>query len=468
LSSTTRKLLPLAGAGLAYSLAQTMVVPALPDLQHELHTDPANATWLLTVFLLTAAVATPLLGRLGDMYGKERWLLISLGVFGVGSLVAALGSSLLVLVIGRAIQGAGGAIFPLAIGIIRDEFPPERVAAGIGTISATFGIGGGVGLVLAGVLVDHFSVAWIFWVSVVTTAAAAFAVWRYVPESPVRVSARIDWVGGVLLSLTLLALLLPISEGNTWGWGSARVLGLFAAAGLLGVAWGRWELRTVDPLVDLALMRTRPVWTTNVAALAIGLAMFGSFVLIPQLVQTPPSAAGYGFGASVTESGLFLLPSAFVMLWAGPLSGRLGTRYGSRLPLALGSVAACLSYAWLAVAHDARIDIYLASALLGLGIGLAFAAMANLVVEAVPVEVTGVASAINAIMRQIGGAIGAQVAAAIVTASYVAGGQYPAESGFTGAFTMSAVASAVAFLVCFAIPSREAVRSRARLSGART
>jgi EmrB/QacA subfamily drug resistance transporter len=460
-SPTVRKLLPLAGAGLAYALAQTMVIPALPDLQRELDADPADATWLLTAFLLTSSVATPLFGRLGDMHGKERWLLISLAVFGVGSVVAALGKSLEVLIAGRAIQGAGGAIFPLAIGIIRDEFPPDQVAAGIGTISATFGIGGGVGLVLAGVLVDQFDVEWIFWLSVVTTALAAFAVWLWVPESPVRVRARIDWLGGALLSATLLALLLPISEGNVWGWGSARVLGLFASALMLGIVWAWWELRTVDPLVDLALMRSRPVWTTNVAALAIGFAMFGSFVLIPQLVQTPPAVAGYGFAATVTESGLFLLPSAFVMLFSGPLGGRLGTRYGSRVPLALGALAAGLSYAWLAIGHDARIDIYLAGALLGLGIGLAFAAMANLIVEAVPVEVTGVASAINAIMRQIGGAVGAQVAAAIVTASYVAGGRYPAESGFTGAFVMSAIASVAALGVCFAIPSRDAVRARA-------
>jgi EmrB/QacA subfamily drug resistance transporter len=453
---TTRTLLPLAGAALAYSLAQTMVIPALPQLQAEFHADPADATWLLTAFLLTSSVATPLLGRLGDMHGKERWLLISLAIFGVGSLIAAVGDSLAVLITGRAVQGAGGAIFPLAIGIIRDEFPRERVAPAIGTVSAMFGIGGGTGLVLAGLFVDHGSISWIFWLSVVTTALAAVATWLWVPESPVRVRARIDWVGGLLLSLTLTALLLPISEGNTWGWTSGRVLGLFAAAAVLAVVWARWELHVVDPLVNLALMRERPVWTTNVAGFAIGFAMFGSFVLIPQFVQTP-SSAGYGFGATVTESGLFLLPSALLMLFAGPFSGRLGGRYGSRVPLALGALSSGLSYAWLAAFHGARIDIYLASVLLGLGVGMALAAMANLVVEAVPPDVTGVASAINAIMRTIGGAVGAQVAAAIVSGSLAEGARYPAESG---------LASLVAVLVCFAIPSRAAVRARTRVTEA--
>jgi EmrB/QacA subfamily drug resistance transporter len=462
---TTRTLLPLAGAALAYSLAQTMVIPALPELQAEFHADPADATWLLTAFLLTSSVATPLLGRLGDMHGKERWLLLSLAIFGVGSLIAAVGGSLAVLITGRAVQGAGGAIFPLAIGIIRDEFPRERVAPAIGTVSAMFGIGGGTGLVLAGLFVDHGSISWIFWLSVVTTALAALATWLWVPESPVRVRARIDWVGGVLLSLTLIALLLPISEGNSWGWTSGRVLGLFAAAAVLAVLWARWELHVEDPLVNLELMRERPVWTTNVAGFAIGFAMFGSFVLIPQFVQTP-SSAGYGFSASVTESGLFLLPSAVLMLFAGPFSGRLGARYGSRVPLALGALSSGLSYAWLAAFHGARIDIYLASVLLGLGVGMALAAMANLVVEAVPPDVTGVASAINAIMRTIGGAVGAQVAAAIVSGSIAAGASYPSESGFTGAFTMSALASLVALLVCFAIPSRSAVRAGRRVTEA--
>ncbi len=462
---TTRTLLPLAGAALAYSLAQTMVIPVLPELQAEFHANPADATWLLTAFLLTSSVATPLLGRLGDMHGKERWLLISLAIFGVGSLIAALGGSLAVVVTGRAVQGAGGAIFPLAIGIIRDEFPRERVAPAIGTVSAMFGIGGGTGLVLAGLFVDHGSISWIFWLSVATTALAALATWLWVPESPVRVRARIDWVGGVLLSLMLIALLLPISEGNTWGWTSGRVLGLFAATAVLAVVWARWELHVDDPLVNLALMRQRPVWTTNVAGFAIGFAMFGSFVLIPQFVQTP-SSAGYGFGATVTESGLFLLPSALLMLFAGPFAGRLGARYGSRVPLAVGALSSGLSYAWLAAFHDARIDIYLASVLLGLGVGMALAAMANLVVEAVPPDVTGVATAINAIMRTIGGAVGAQVAAAIVSGSLAAGARYPAESGFTGAFTMSALGSLVALLVCFAIPSRAAVRARARVAEA--
>jgi MFS family permease len=365
--------------------------------------------------------------------------------------VAALGSSLAVLIAGRAIQGLGGAIIALAIGIVRDEFPRERVATGIGTISAMFGIGGGLGLVIAGVLVDHAGVRWIFWVTVAATALAAWATWRYVPESPVRVPARIDWLGAVLLSGALLTLLLGVSEGNAWGWTSAGVVGLFCAAIVFGAAWVVWEWRTRDPIVDLRLMRRRAVWTTNLVGLTVGFALFGSFVLIPQLAQAPP-AAGYGFAASVTASGLFLLPSSVLMLFAGPAGGSLGARFGSKLPLGLGSVFAGSGYFWLAAAHDTRLEIYVGSALLGLGIGLAFAAMANLVVEAVPQEQTGSATAVNSIMRTIGGAVGAQVAGALLAAHLVAGG-LPAEAGFTNAFLMSGAAAIVALAATTAIPS---------------
>jgi EmrB/QacA subfamily drug resistance transporter len=449
----TRTLVVLAGAALAYALAQTMVVPALPDIQRTYGVDAADATWLLTIFLLTSSVTTPLLGRLGDMYGKERLLLIALGVFGVGNLVAALGGSLGVLIAGRAIQGLGGAIIPLAIGIVRDEFPREKVATGIGTISAMFGIGGGAGLVIAGVLVDHASLAWIFWLSLAGSILAALGTWRWVPESPVRVRARIDWGGATLLGLSLGALLLGVSEGNAWGWTSAGVLGLFAGAVALGVAFLAFEGRTEDPLVDLALMRQRPVWTTNLVGFAVGFAMFGSFILIPELVQTP-SVAGYGFGATVTASGLFLLPSSVVMFFAGPLSGRLGASHGSKLPLLLGTIAAAASYFWLAFEHDSKLGIYVGSTLLGLGIGLAFAAIANLIVVAVPQDQTGVATAINTIARSVGGAVGAQVAAALVTAGTVTVGAvtYPAESGYTAAFVMSGAGALVALLATLAVP----------------
>jgi EmrB/QacA subfamily drug resistance transporter len=436
---------------IAYALAQTMIIPALPAIRHDFGASQEAATWLLTAFLMTSSVCTPLLGRFGDMYGKEKVLLVALGIFAVGSVICAIGGSIGVLILGRAIQGAGGAIFPLAFGIIRDEFPPERVATSIGLISATFGIGGGLGLVLSGVIVDHLSIPWIFWSSVLVTGIAAWATWRFVPESPVRVQAKIDWLGAGLLSLALGSLLLGVSQGNAWGWTSAGVLGLFAAAATIGSVFIAVERRVPEPMVDMQMMSKRPVWSTNLTAFAIGFAMFGSYVLIPQLVELP-AVTGYGFAKSTTIAGLVLLPSALVMLGAGPLSGWLGLRFGSRLPLALGGIFATLAYVELALFHETLAEIAVGGLLVGIGIGLAFAAMANLVVEAVRPDQTGVATGINTIMRSIGGSVGAQVAAAILAGNQILGGRYPAESGFTDAFVLSAVAAVIALVATSIIP----------------
>jgi EmrB/QacA subfamily drug resistance transporter len=445
----------LALAALAYALLQTMVAPALPEIQHELDASPATVTWVLTVYLLSASIFTPVLGRLGDIFGKEHMLVAVLLVFALGSLIAALSDSLGLLVAGRAVQGAGGAVFPLSFGIIRDEFPRERVATGIGLISATFGIGGGAGLVLSGLIVDHLSYRWIFWFGLVVVLIATVATHFFVPESPVKTPARIDFRGAALLSVGLSALLLALSEGERWGWISARTLGLFAGAVIALIVWVRFEQRVREPLVDIALLRLRGVWTTNLTAFLIGFGMFGSFILVPQFVQTPESA-GYGFGADVTGAGLFMLPSTAVMLVAGPLAGALGTRFGSKLPLLIGLSAATVSFGFLSVAHSEPWHILVATFLLGFGIGMSFASMANLIVEAVPQTQTGEATGMNTIMRTVGGAFGAQIAAAIITNHIATGGRFPDESGYTAAFVMGTIVVVVALLAATLIPGRRA------------
>ncbi|MGH2805212.1 MAG: MFS transporter, partial [Thermoleophilaceae bacterium] len=260
-------------AALSIALQQTMVAPALPAIQEELDTSTTAVSFVFTAFLLTASVSTPIVGRLGDMFGKERMLVASLVVFAIGSLVCALSHSIEVLIAGRSVQGLAAAVFPLAFGIIRDEFPPEQVATGIGLISATFGIGGGVGLVVSGVIVDNLAYEWLFWLALPLIVVAIVATHLWVPESPVRSPARIDWAGAGLLSGTLVALLLGVSQANSWGWGSPRILGLLAAAAVLLAAWIAVESRHREPLVDMRLMRDPTVFATNLAALLVGFGM---------------------------------------------------------------------------------------------------------------------------------------------------------------------------------------------------
>jgi EmrB/QacA subfamily drug resistance transporter len=447
----------LVTGALAYALSQTMIAPALPAIQDELGASTTVVTFALTGFLLTASIATPIAGRLGDMFGKERVLVIALTIFGLGSLVCALSHSVALLIAGRAIQGMGGAVFPLSFGIIRDEFPPAKVATGIGLISATFGIGGGAGLVLSGLIVDHLDYEWIFWLALIAVVPAVVCTHLFVPRSPVTSPAKIDYVGATLLGGGLASLLVAVSEGNSWGWTSAPFIGLLVLAVGLLVWWVRFELHHPEPLVDMRMMQRRPVFTTNLTAFLVGFGMFGSYILIPQFVQVP-AEAGFGFGSSVTEAGLFMLPSAFVMLFAG----WMGSRAGSKLPLLIGTVLASASFALLAVWHDSHLPIYIGTTLMGLGIGFAFAAMANLIVEAVDRSQTGVATGMNTIMRTIGGAIGGQVSASIV-AGHVAASGLPEESGYTAAFAISAVGVCLAAGATLAIPgSLSARRSRGR------
>jgi EmrB/QacA subfamily drug resistance transporter len=443
----------LALGGLAYALLQSAVAPALPEIQYSLHASESGVTWILTAYLLAASVATPLLGRLGDIHGKERVLVWVLAALAVGTALSALATSLPLMLAGRVIQGAAGGIFPLAFGIIRDEFPPDRVAGGLGLISAIMGIGGGAGIVLAGVIVDQLSYHWLFWFPLVLVVLATVATALYVPESPIKAPTRIAWGAAALLSAGLAAVLLAVSEAVTWGWGSVRTLGLVALGLVVLAVWVRIELDSRQPLVDMRIMRLRGVWTVNLAGFLLGFGMYGSFILLPQFVEQPV-ATGYGFGATVTQAGLFMLPSTMGMLLMGPLAGRLERAFGSKPPLIAGVLCAAASFMFLAVAHGAHADIYVASALLGIGIGLSFAAMANLIVVAVPADQTGVATGMNTIMRTIGGALGSQIIASILTANVIAGSGLPAERGFTIAFWLGAGVLFVGVLASWAIPGR--------------
>jgi MFS family permease len=375
------------------------------------------------------------MGRLGDMFGKRRLFVASLAIFAAGNAISALGSSLELIVAGRVLQGIGGGIFPLAIGIVRDEFPAERVAGSIGLLSAIAGIGGGLGLVLGGVLSDELSYHWIFWLGAIAAALAAVAAQLLVPESPVRTPGRVDVRGALVLAAGLVPPLYAISHANDWGWGDPRTLGLLAAGAVVLAAFVALERRTRQPLADIETLVRPPVLMTNVSTLLVGFGMFGSFVLIPQLAEA-------NFGLDATGAGLLLLPGSLVMLLAGPISGALGERYGSKLPLALGGMIAAAGLLMLGLDHGSQGAVLGWAILMSTGIGLAFSAMPNLIVRAVAATQTGEAIGFNALVRSVGASLGTQVSAALIT-----GGD------FTAAFLVSAGVTLLAGLVALAIPA---------------
>jgi EmrB/QacA subfamily drug resistance transporter len=456
-------------AGIAFALQQTMVIPALPTLQQELDTTTTWVTWVLTVFLLVASVATPILGKLGDQYGKERILVISLTLFLIGSIGCALAWNIWSLIAWRALQGCGAAVFPLSYGIIRDEFPREKIGVAIGLVSAVFGIGGGFGIVLSGVIVDNASWRWLFIVGAIGIAIAVVLVYRFVPESPIKTPSGIDFVGATLLALGLIALLVALTEGENWGWGSGRTVGLAAAGLVLLVAWGYAELHVTEPMVDMRMLARREILFTNITALIAGFSMFSVFVLVPNFVEMPhglPDSLArlvdYGFHASVTEAGLYLLPSSIALLFAGPATGLIGRRTGFKWPLAAGMVLTAIASASLARWHDEPWQILVAMPVLGIGVGFAFAAMATLITEAVRPTETGVATGMNTVMRTVGGVIGGQVGAALLTAHTIRGTSVPSVDGFEIAFATSAIAALIGagFAVLVTPPRRRRRRER--------
>src|SRR2546421_1273649 len=440
--------------GISYALLQSLVVPALPQIQSSLHTSESAVGWVLTAYLLSASIATPIIGRLGDMYGKERLLMLVLVMLALGTLISAVASSLGLMLLGRVIQGAGGGIFPLAFSIIRDEFPTERVPGSIGLVSSLLGIGGGAGVVFAGIVTENLSYHWLFWFPLAIIVFTAYLTWRHIPESPVKTPAKINYHAAGLMTLGISGVLLAITETSTWGWGSPKTLGLLALGMVVIAAWVREELRSREPLVDMRMMAIRGVWTTNTVAFLIGVGMYSSFILLPELVQEPAST-GYGFGASVTAAGLFLLPATIAITVVGQMAGVLERRIGSRGSLIGGALFAIASYGLLVADRGQQAEVYVAAGLLGIGIGLSFSAMANLIVQNVRQQQTGVATGMNAVTRTLGGAFGGQLAATLLASNLGAAG-IPSSSGFTLSFLMCLIALVGALGFAVAVPRRSA------------
>jgi EmrB/QacA subfamily drug resistance transporter len=440
----------LAVGALAFALAQTTVIPALSSMQASFGVSTSDITWMVTAYFLAASVATPVLGRLGDMFGKERFLAIALGAFAVGSVVSALSDSLGLMIVGRALQGIGGGVFPLSFGIVRDEFPRERVPTGIALLGATAGIGGAIGLPLGGLLVDQASYHWIFWLSAAMGVATTITTIKFVPESPVRTPGKVDLLGAAILAAGLSGVLIAISRANQWGWTSGRTVGLVAAGLAVLVGFVFYERRHPAPLINMRTLARRPVLTTDLATLLVGFGLFGTFILIPQLAELP-KGGDVGLGLNATEAGLLMAPGGLMMLVVAPIVGRLGERIGSKPPLIVGCILAAAGLLGMAVAHDHAVEIILWGMILNAGVGCAFAALPNLIVGAVAPHETGEATGVNTIARNLGASLGGQVAASIVSSHVVAGGA-PANSGFEIAFVMSAGIALLAAAAGLVIP----------------
>lgn len=446
----------LAGAGIVVSLMQTLVVPLIPELPRLLNTSASNASWAITATLLAGAVATPVIGRLGDLYGKRRFLVLCAIVLAAGSVVCALSDSLVPMVIGRALQGLGVPVIPLGISVMRDVLPAERLGSAMALMSSSLGVGGALGLPAAAAIAQHAGWHALFWTSAALGVLVAVLVLMIVPESRVRARERFDFPGAAGLSAGLVALLLAISKGGDWGWTSGRTLGSFAASAVVLVLWGRWELRTRAPLVDLRISARRQVLMTNLASVLIGFAMYAISLIGPQLLQLP-EATGYALGRSMLEAGLWMAPGGLVMMAVAPPAARLAGSRGPKVSLLIGSLVIALGYALGLMLMGSAWGVLVFSMVISAGIGFAYAAMPALIMAAVPLSETAAANGLNSLARSLGTSVSSAVIGVVLAHMTVGLGplSVPSENGIRTGLMIGAGAALLAALVVLAIPGRE-------------
>ncbi|RDI43653.1 MFS transporter [Nocardia mexicana] len=421
---------------LVYGILATVVTPALTLLQHELHTSVGDVTWLLTAYLLAAAVGTAVLGRLGDMFGKRRMLLVSLALMAAGTLISAVGGVLPVVVAGRVLQGMAGGLLPLAFAIIRDELPHERVGHAIGAVSAMIGVGAGVGVILPGLVAAGPGWQWLFWIPLALTVIAIVGTRVFIAESPVRPGGRVNWVNAALLTIGIAALLIALSEGSSWGWTSGPTLGLLLGGAAVCALWAVAESISTRPLINVSLMRVRALWTTNITAFLLGAAMFSSTAVYPIFAQLPTST-GFGYGATTLVCGLYMLPYSVAIAVAGSLAGRIARGLGFLAALVAGCVICAVGSGYMAVRYHHPLDMMISLAVFGFGLGIATSALATVVVHAAPGGQVGETTGMNQVIRMIGGAVGTQVVSTLIASNRHGG--VPTLAGFTKSYVAEVV-----------------------------
>jgi MFS family permease len=439
-------------AGLSFALAQTAIAPALDNMARALHHSRSDVTWVLTSYFISSAVLTPVFGRLGDLYGKRQMLVASLVLFSIGSAVSALAPNLTLVLIGRVIQGAGGGIFPLAFGLVRDVLPRPRVAGGLGTISALTGVGAGFGLLLGGAISDALGYEFVFWLGATPALVAAVLIRRVVPDNGVRAPGAVDALGAAGLAVALALPLLALSRGEQWGWASPRTLVLFVVGLASLAAFTVRSRRTPSPLVDLRLLGRPVLLRTNLATFLVGASLYVPFLLIPLIAQAPVDS-GSGLGWTATGAGLLLVPGCFIGLASGTMTGLLVRRFGSKVPMGLGAGLAATGLASMAFAHGSVAQLLALGTLTSLGTSLSFSAMPNLIIEAVTPDQTGESTGVNSVVRTVGAAVGSQIVAVLLATLVLDGSVEPSGTAITTGFLFGSAAALAALAVTVWIPA---------------
>jgi MFS family permease len=442
---------------LTVAVLQTAVVPVLGIIADQMNASPVAVSWAVTANLLAAAAATPLIGRLADLYNKKHVLLGVLVIVLIGSILAATTSSLALLIVARVLQGVSFALYPVCVAVLRDELAEDAVIRALAVLSATLGFGGGTGLVVTGLLMDgNASYHRVFWLTTGFTLAVIVVAAAVVPSRQRSSEGTIDWLGAAGLAAGLSAVLLTVTQGNSWGWTTPRTIGVAIVGMGILVAWWHWERRRPHPLVSTTMLTRRAVLYTNLATVFVGMGLYFGFLGLTEFVQIDRKVAGYGFSATVLHASVvFLLPGAIAGFITASLSGRFIDRFGARPVLMCGALTGIAGFVCLAVAHSQPWQVIAAGIFVNAYISLGYGALPALVVSEVDGDETGVATGVNAIARTVGSSVAAALVAVLLSRS-VADTDLPAEHAFVLIFIGGAVTAGLAMVLIVLSRSRRA------------
>lgn len=418
--------------------------------------DPISVGWLITSYLLIAAGSAAVAGRLGDIYGRRKVILILLSCGVIGSLISVFGAAFAVVLIGRSIQGLTGAILPLCIGLVREHLPARQVPMGVGLMVSGASGGAAAGLVIGGLVVDAFSWHAMFVASAILGAFAFVLTALFVPVSKaLDRSARLDWFGGLMFVPGIAGLLLCISKGKDWGWfDPALLLVATISTGSL-IAWVFHALRTPDPLIDVRLFLNRRVAVANAVTALIAAGSLQVTMIFSVMLQAP-SWTGVGLGLSATTAGLVKLPSNVGALMAGPFSGWLIQRSGARIVMALAGVICAMAWTCAALFHESVPMLILILIVMTFGATMIYAVGPNLVVESAPLHRTSEAVGMLSVVRSAAIGIGAQIMSVLLASDTVrlapGAASYPSEQAVTLTMWVVVATVAAATLLAFSVP----------------
>jgi MFS family permease len=467
---------------------ETMLIPAIPDLINDFNVSYGTSSWILTTYLISGAVATPIVGKLSDVYGKKKVLLLVMLIYAIGVSFAGFASNIYTLLLVRAIQGIGMGMFPIAFGIIRDQFPREKISIGQGIISSMFAAGAAVGLSAGALIVENFGWQATFFTIIPIAILLLITIWRFVhigenqqiDPAPIKYSPgrgkesslvpvtnfdektrrklQIDIKGAAALAVSITSFLLcltlietssGLSTANNSNVGImstyGTIIGSAIAAVISFVLFLLIEKRESYPLIDLRLLGNKAILPSILIILIVGLSNFMVFQTIPILVRNPEPL---GFGADVVDAGTIQLPFALVFLVFGPTSGLIISRLGSLRPVIVGTSIITVSFLGLAIFHDSPTAISINLGVLATGLSFAAIGAMNVIILATPKEYTGISLGIATLVRIIGSAIGPALAAMYMQSSQtvidigVLSRSYPSDFAFVMIFSTATVIAA--------------------------